>query len=66
MERRVRTSLRPSWRAAASRFRCTTAIIGVFGVTATIEQYCDDLKKLYLSGVCSWKEAWKRREHGTP
>ena len=26
---------------------------GVFGVTATIEQYCDDLEKLYLSGGCS-------------
>ena len=38
---------------------------GVFGVTATIEQYCDDLKNYICPAVVAWKEAWKE-EHGTP
>ena len=38
---------------------------GVFGVTATIERYCDDLQKYIAPAVTSWKEAWKA-EHGTP
>lgn len=38
---------------------------GVFGVTATIERYCDDLQKYIAPAVTAWKEAWKA-EHGTP
>ena len=38
---------------------------GVFGVTATIEQYCDDLKNYICPAVVDWKEKWKE-EHGTP
>ena len=38
---------------------------GVFGVTATIERYCDDLQKYIAPAVKAWKEAWKA-EHGTP
>ncbi len=38
---------------------------GVFGVTATIERYCDDLQKYIAPAVVAWKEAWKA-EHGTP
>ena len=38
---------------------------GVFGVTATIEQYCNDLKNYICPAVVAWKNAWKQ-EHGTP
>ena len=63
--RRGWTPLRLSWRAAASRFRYNSNYYGVFGVTATIEQYCDDLKNYICPAVVAWKEAWKE-EHGTP
>ena len=38
---------------------------GVFGVTATIDQYCNDLKNYICPAVLAWKNAWKQ-EHGTP
>lgn len=38
---------------------------GVFGVTATIDQYCNDLKNYICPAVVAWKNAWKQ-EHGTP
>ena len=38
---------------------------GVFGVTATIDQYCNDLKYYICPAVVAWKNAWKQ-EHGTP
>ena len=38
---------------------------GVFGVTATVEQYCNDLKNYICPAVVKWKDAWKA-EHGTP
>ena len=38
---------------------------GVFGVTATIDQYCNDLKTYICPAVVAWKDAWKQ-EHGTP
>lgn len=38
---------------------------GVFGVTATIDQYCNDLKNYICPAVVAWKAAWKQ-EHGTP
>lgn len=38
---------------------------GVFGVTATREQYCRDLEQYICPAVYNWKEAWKK-EHGTP
>lgn len=38
---------------------------GVFGVTATIDQYCNDLKNYICPAVVAWKDAWKQ-EHGTP
>lgn len=38
---------------------------GVFGVTATREQYCSDLINYICPAVVGWKEAWKE-EHGTP
>ena len=38
---------------------------GVFGVSATIERYCDDLKKYICPAIVAWKEAWNE-EHGTP
>ena len=38
---------------------------GVFGVTATIDQYCNDLKNYICPAVAAWKKAWKQ-EHGTP
>lgn len=38
---------------------------GVFGVTASIERYCNDLKNYICPAVVAWKEAWKK-EHGTP
>ncbi len=37
---------------------------GVFGVTATIDQYCNDLKNYICPAVLAWKNAWKQ-EHGT-
>ena len=38
---------------------------GVFGVTATIDQYCNDLKNYICPAVVAWKDAWKE-EHATP
>ena len=38
---------------------------GVFGVTATTEQYCNDLKEYICPAVVAWKAEWKE-EHGTP
>ena len=38
---------------------------GVFGVTATIDQYCNDLKNYICPAVVAWKNAWEQ-EHGTP
>ena len=38
---------------------------GVFGVTATIEQYCNDLREYICPAVVAWKAEWKE-EHGTP
>lgn len=38
---------------------------GVFGVTATTDQYCNDLKEYICPAVVAWKDAWKE-EHGTP
>lgn len=38
---------------------------GVFGVTATIDQYCNDLKTYICPAVVAWKDAWEQ-EHGTP
>lgn len=38
---------------------------GVFGVTATTEQYCNDLKNYICPAVVAWKAEWKE-EHGTP
>lgn len=38
---------------------------GVFGVTATTDQYCNDLKEYICPAVVAWKNAWKE-EHGTP
>ena len=38
---------------------------GVFGVTATREQYCSDLINYICPAAVGWKEAWKE-EHGTP
>lgn len=38
---------------------------GVFGVTATTEQYCNDLKEYICPAVVAWKDEWKE-EHGTP
>ena len=32
---------------------------GVFGVTATIDQYCNDLKYYICPAVVAWKNAWK-------
>lgn len=38
---------------------------GVFGVTATPEQYANDLKTYICPAIVEWKAAWKA-EHGTP
>ena len=38
---------------------------GVFGVTATIDQYCNDLKNYICPAVVAWRDAWEQ-EHGTP
>lgn len=38
---------------------------GVFGVTASVERYSEDLKKYICPAVVAWKNAWKE-EHGTP
>ena len=38
---------------------------GVFGVTANVQQYCNDLKTYICPAVLAWKSAWKE-EHGTP
>ncbi len=38
---------------------------GVFGVTASIERYCEDLRRYICPAVVAWKAAWKE-EHGTP
>lgn len=38
---------------------------GVFGVTATMDRYCEDLVNYICPAVVAWKEAWNE-EHGTP
>lgn len=43
----------------------TSNYYGVFGVTATTNQYCNDLEKYICPAVVAWKAEWKE-EHGTP